>query len=97
MRNAERNAAYNPDWQGLSVCVQKGARVTHKGKDGVHLFQDISLPLPVDDFGPFPVVVLPYRFGAGNGLICVATVKRAALAHKLRTSAYWYGPSIVLG
>jgi hypothetical protein len=34
----------------------------HKDEDGVHLFKDISLPLLVDDFGPFPVV-LPSAFG----------------------------------
>jgi hypothetical protein len=46
----------------MSACT------THEDEDGVHLFEDISLPLPVDDFGPFPVV-LPSAFRTGGALI----------------------------
>jgi hypothetical protein len=38
--------------------------MTHENKDGVHLVEDIPLPLLIDDLGPFPVV-LPGGLGVG--------------------------------
>jgi hypothetical protein len=67
MRNADRNAAYSPDW--MNQCKDhKSAHTTHEDEDGVHLFKDLSLSFPVDDFGPSPVV-LPSAFGFGGALI----------------------------